>query len=321
MNTPVAFIIFNRPERTRRVFAEIVRANPPRKLVVADGPRNEQEAASCAETRAIIAEVDWDCEVLTNFSERNLGCKQRVSSGLDWVFRNCEEAIILEDDCLPDPSFFPFCVELLEKYREDKRVSMICGSNFQQGKRRSADSYFFGLHVTAWGWASWRRAWDNYDVEMRGWATLRETSWLADLLVNPVAVKYWRETFDEMLRGNIDTWDYQFFFSWWANNSLAAIADRNLVSNIGFGSEATRTKDELPTLANLKRESMTFPLTHPREIGLNKIADDFSFKQICPWIIENQSPYWQLRHKFTGSLPDPVRRKIRELRAKLSDKL
>lgn len=321
MKTPVAFIIFNRPESTERVFAAIARARPERLLVIADGPRNAIEQELCLRTRAVIEQVDWDCEVLTNFSAVNLGCRRRVSSGLDWVFANCEEAIILEDDCLPDESFFPFCVELLEKYREDKRVSMICGSNFQQGKKRSAASYFFGLHVTVWGWASWRRAWANYDVEMRVWTSLRETSWLSDLLVNPVAVKYWRETFDEMLLGKFDTWDYQFFFSWWANNALALIPDRNLVANIGFGAAASRTKDELPTLANRKVEPMTFPLAHPQDVSLNRAADDFAFRQICPWIIANQSAYWQLRHKFTGSLPDPLRQKIRELRAKLSGKL
>jgi hypothetical protein len=317
LRTPVAFIIFNRPDRTERVFAEIAKVRPARLLVVADGPRNPSEQDECAATRAIIDRVDWDCEVLTNFSDVNLGCKRRVSSGLDWVFDQVEEAIILEDDCQPDPTFFPFCTELLEKFRDDERVSMICGSNFQQGKQRSPYSYFFGLQVTVWGWASWRRVWRNYDVEMRRWPELKDTSWLSDLLQNPVAARYWRETFEGTFRGDFDTWDYQMFFSWWSQNSLALIPDRNLVTNIGFGAAATRTRDALPSMADLPVKAMDFPLEHPPDVSLNREADNFSFKQICPWIIENQNYYWQLRHRFTASLPDPVRQKIRELRTKL----
>ena len=319
LKTPVAFFIFNRPDRTARVFAEIARARPEKLLVVADGPRADRrgELELCLATRSVIDGIDWPCQLLTSFADDNLGCKRRVSTGLDWVFEQVEEAIILEDDCLPDQTFFPFCTELLERFRDDQRVSMICGNNFQQGKRRSPDSYFFGLQVTVWGWASWRRAWRNYDVEMRRWPELRETSWLSDLLQNPVAARYWRETFEGTFRGEFDTWDYQMFFSWWSQNSLALVPDRNLVTNIGFGSAATMTRDALPSMANLPVKAMDFPLKHPADVSLNREADKFSFKQICPWIIENQNSYWQLRHKFTASLPDPLRQKVRQLRAKL----
>lgn len=319
MNTPVAFIIFNRPDVTRRVFDAIARAQPKRLLVVADGPRNSEEAEKCWETRAIIEQVNWDCEVLSNFSDVNIGCKGRVSSGLDWVFENCEEAIILEDDCLPHESFFPFCEELLERFRNDERVGMICGSNFQQGTRVSTDSYFFTLNVTAWGWASWRRAWQNYDVSMNRWPALRESDWLEDLLVNPVAVKYWRETLESTYLGEQNTWDYQFFFSWWASNALAAIPQTNLVTNIGFGDASTHTRDTLPTMANLPLVGMEFPLKHPTAIEINREADTRAFRNICPWIIENQSYYWQLRHKLVRSLPDPVRTSVRRLRARVQN--
>jgi hypothetical protein len=323
LRTPVAFLIFNRPDRTARVFAEIAKARPEKLLVVADGPRADQKGESelCIATRSVLDRVDWPCEVLTNFADSNLGCRRRVASGLDWVFKQVEEAIILEDDCLPDQTFFQFCSEMLDRYRADPRVSMICGSNFQQGRRRSPDSYFFGLHVTVWGWASWRRAWRNYDVEMRQWPELRDTSWLADLLKNPVAAKYWRETFERTFQGEFNTWDYQFFFSWWSQQALALIPDRNLVTNIGFGAAATRTQDTLPSLANLPLKAMGFPLAHPTDVAINRDADNFSFKQICPWIIENQNYYWQLRHKITASLPDPVRQKVRRLRSKLRGQL
>lgn len=317
LETPVAFIVFNRPEQTERVFRAIARARPAKLLVVADGPRNASEQERCSATRAIIEKVDWDCQVLKNYSDVNLGCKNRVSSGLDWVFEQSEEAIILEDDCLPDETFFPFCTELLQRFRNDERVGMICGSNFHVGKKRLSHSYFFGLHVTVWGWATWRRAWKHYDVRMRRWPELRETKWLADLLKNPVAEKYWQETFEDMFQGKFDTWDYQMFFSWWSRNMLAAIPDRNLISNIGFGSDASRTRDALPTMANLPVLPMTFPLSHPPDVLLDLAADKRSFRSICPWIIENQNYYWQVRHRLTGALPDSLRTRARNLRARL----
>jgi len=289
--------------------------------VVADGPRplraGEEEA--CLAARSVIDQVDWPCEVLTNFAKTNLGCKRRVSSGLDWVFEQVEEAIILEDDCLPHETFFPFCSELLERFRDEERVSMICGSNFQHGKRRSQDSYFFGRHITVWGWASWRRVWRHYDVEMREWAELKETPWLANLLVNPVAVRNWQEIFDGAFQGDYDTWDWQFFFSWWRKNMLAVIPDRNLVTNIGFGTAASHTHDSLRTMANLPLEAMSFPLSHPPDVIFDSDADNFSFRQIYPWIVENQSYYWQLRHRVVATFPETMRKKIRRLRAKAQD--
>src|SRR5512139_3287315 len=171
LKTPVAFIIFNRPDTAERVFAEIAKARPPKLLVVADGPRANRsgEAEKCAATRAIIDRVDWDCEVLTNFSDTNLGCKNRVSSGIDWVFEQVPEAIILEDDCLPHPTFFRFCEELLERYRDDERIGMISGDNFQLGQKRTDASYYFSRYNHIWGWASWRRAWRHYDREASAW--------------------------------------------------------------------------------------------------------------------------------------------------------
>jgi hypothetical protein len=150
---------------------------------------------------------------------------------------------------------------------------------------------------------------------MRRWPELRDTLWLSDLLKNPVATEYWRETFEGTFQGEFDTWDYQLFFSWWSQNALALVPDRNLVTNIGFGSAATRTQEALPSMANLPVTPMDFPLVHPEDVALNRAADDFSFKQICPWIVENQNYYWQLRHKFTASLPDPLRQRVRRLRA------
>ena len=176
LETPVAFLVFNRPHTTDKVFSEIAAANPRKLLIVADGPRPDQpgEAERCVAVRAIVDRVDWDCEVLTNYSDINLGCKARISSGLDWVFDTVEEAIVLEDDCLPHPSFFRFCEELLVKYRDDERIAQIGGVNFQSGRRRTNYSYYFSRYAHIWGWATWRRAWRHYDVALKAWPLIRD---------------------------------------------------------------------------------------------------------------------------------------------------
>jgi len=282
-SAPVAFFIFNRPDLTARVFAEIARAKPSMLLVVADGPRSSEEQRKCAEARSIIDQVDWDCEVRTNYSDVNLGCKRRMSSGLDWVFDQCEEAIILEDDCLPDPSFFPFCVELLERFRNDKRIAMISGDNFQLGRKRTKHSYYFSRYMHVWGWASWRRAWRHYDVEMKRWPALRKTPWLMTMVENAAQLEYWRGIFDDGFSGKIDTWDYQWFFACWTQNSVAIVPSSNLVSNIGFGESATHTTALACTIANLPTLATSVPLSHPHKVKPYRQADRFTFERALQW--------------------------------------
>ena len=277
MKTPVAFIIFNRPDTTARVFETIRQAKPSKLLVVADGARQGKigEAEKCTATRAIIDSVDWECEVLTNYSDVNLGCKRRVSSGIDWVFEQVEEAIILEDDCLPDPSFFPYCEELLEKYKHDTRIMAISGTNFQFGHKRTTDSYYFSRFPYIWGWATWRRAWKHYDVEMTLWNTIIDGGWLGDILQDDSAVKSWQQSFQAVYDGKIDTWDYQWTFTCWLQSALAIVPSINLVSNIGFGAEATHTTNEVNDLASIPVESMLFPLKHPEFVVRDMQTDNY----------------------------------------------
>jgi hypothetical protein len=281
LTTPVAFIIFNRLDTTRRVFAEIAKARPSKLLVIADGPRANRlgEAEKCAQTRAVIDGVDWDCEVLTHFSEVNLGCKRRVSSGIDWVFEQVEEAIILEDDCLPDPTFFRFCQELLERYRHDQRIGMISGDNFQFGNRRNDDSYYFSKYVHIWGWASWRDRWANsYDVTMARWPRIRDEAWLTDMVGNAREALFWHKVFERVYRGEIDTWDYQWVFANWVEGRMTILPAVNMISNIGFDANATHTTGD-SELANLARCPISFPLKHPPGVFKNVQADMFSEKR------------------------------------------
>ena len=277
METPVAFIIFNRPDTTARVFEAIRQAKPPLLLVIADGARSSKlgEADKCVATRAIIDRVDWDCEVKTNYSDVNLGCGKRVSSGIDWVFQEVEEAIILEDDCLPHPSFFQFCEEMLEYYRNDSRIMAISGNNFQRGKKCNDDSYYFSRYNHVWGWASWRRAWKNYDFTMSQWPQIRDGNWLNSVLDNKDLSRYWTVEFEKAHRGDIDTWDYQWTFACWVQNSLTILPQVNLISNIGFNPDATHTKKDVPW-ASQSIYPIDFPLTHPSFILRNTVADRFT---------------------------------------------
>jgi hypothetical protein len=282
LTTPVAFLIFNRPDTTARVFEAIRQAKPPQLLVVADGPRPDRadDIEKCKAARAIIEGVDWDCEVLTNYSDLNLGCKNRVSSGLDWVFDTVEQAIILEDDCLPHPSFFRFCQDLLDYYRNDQRIMAISGDNFQFGRKRTGYSYYFSCYNHIWGWASWRRAWQYYDVKMKLWQEIRDGNWLESILGKTQAVKYWRKIFQTYYDGKIDTWDYPWTFACWIQNGLTILPNVNLVSNIGFGEDATHTSSSKSRLANLGVQEMNFPLKCPPFLIRNEGADNYTQKNI-----------------------------------------
>ncbi len=263
--TPVILLIFNRPEKTERVFASIRAAKPSQLLIVADGPRetHPEDTQKCAATRAIVEQVDWECRVERNYSEINLGCKFRVSSGLDWVFSKVETAIILEDDCLPHPTFFRFCETLLEYYQRDERVMVISGNNFISNHQRSKSSYYFSRYINFWGWATWRRAWCHYDVEMCNWPSIREQNWLKDLLQDKRAVSYWSKIFDLTYQELIDTWDYQWVFTCWCQSGLSIVPNVNLVSNIGFGQESTHTSIDSKNASAIPASEMIFPLNHP----------------------------------------------------------
>jgi hypothetical protein len=281
LTTPVAFMIFNRPDTTERVFAEIAKAKPTKLLVVGDGARigRQGEPEKVAATRAIIERVGWDCEVLTNFSETNLGCKRRMSTGIDWIFDQVEQAIILEDDCLPDPTFFRFCEELLEFYRLDQRIGQINGINFQFGHRINSDSYYFSKYCHIWGWASWRDRWKNhYDVDMKKWPRIRDGGRLADLVGSPAEEKYWTGIFERTYQGRIDTWDYQWIFACMLQGRLTILPNSNLVSNIGFGPGATHTS-ESGELSNLRAEAMQFPLSHPQGVFQCRTLDNRFFER------------------------------------------
>jgi hypothetical protein len=253
---PVLFLIFNRPEPTRQVFEAIRAYQPSRLYVAADGPRPEKagEWRLCAETRSVLEQVDWDCQVQTLFRDENLGCGTAVSEAITWFFDHEAEGIILEDDCLPDPSFFPFCEEMLDRYRDQREVGSISGNNFLPEALHMEQPYGFSKYVQIWGWATWRRFWKDYHFKMEG--TLAE--W--DKIIgdaNPVRnqANYWLQIFKTLRAGLIDTWDYQVMFSSWRHGYVHIFPGRNLVANLGYGADATHTNFQSP-LAHLARQTL-----------------------------------------------------------------
>lgn len=264
--SPVLFLVFNRPEQTRTVFDAIRRARPPRLYIAADGPRpgHPTDADRCAEVRDVVAVVDWPCEVRTLFRERNLGCGTAVSGAIDWFFEQEPEGIILEDDCRPHPSFFPFCDELLVRYRHDRKVMSIGGTEYSPPDRRpGAYSYRFSRHSLMWGWATWRRAWALNDHTMVRWPALRETRWLRDLGGSWQFARVWRDLLDDTYSGRIDTWDYQWIYSCWLQGGASIIPSVNLVQNLGFTESATHTPYPDDPRAGLPTQGIRFPLRHP----------------------------------------------------------
>ncbi|MFA6601254.1 MAG: glycosyltransferase family 2 protein [Candidatus Paceibacterota bacterium] len=254
----VAFIIFNRPDYTQKVFDQIRTARPKKLFVIADGPRNPAEALLCKETRAIIDGVDWDCQVQKNYSVINLGLKKRISSGLDWFFENVKEGIILEDDCLPHPSFFRFAAEMLEKYQHDERIMMISGDNFLPDLQIE-DGYLFSRFFSIWGWATWRRAWKKYDVHMESWANPENK----ELIKKTFSQKYMAEImirdFDRAYLGQASTWDIQWAYACLMSGGYCIVPKVNLVSNIGLsGTHSEGGNQNRPTF-HLYEEYLIYP--------------------------------------------------------------
>ncbi len=298
LKTPVLFAVFNRPEATELVFNEISKAKPKKLLIVADGPRANQpgDLEKVAAVQSIVGRVNWDCETLTNISTVNLGAKIRLTSGLDWAFSQVSEVIILEDDCLPDLTFFRFCQELIDLHRHDQRVGMISGNNFQFGRHRNDDSYYYSRYGHIWGWATWRDRWvGSYDVSMSRWPRVRDEGWLSDLVGNRKESAYWNRIFERSYRGELDAWDYQWVFTNWIEGRASIVPTVNLVSNIGFNRHATHTTGA-SDLANVARVPASFPLKHPIGRFKNLEADEFTYHKCFGIPLLRR-----IRDKFSGS--------------------
>ena len=291
------------------VFGKIALAKPKKLFIIADGPRADHpdDVTKCDAARAVIECVDWDCKVFKNYSDVNLGCGRRPATGISWVFENAEEAIILEDDCVPSQSFFQYCEELLNKYKDDERMMTISGMKTDFGQKQRPYSYSFRhMPQTCGAWATWRRAWQYYDFQIKLWPELRDSSWLLDITENPRAVEYYQGIFDRAYNSKEDIafWDYQWLFTCWSQNGLAIIPNKNLINNIGFGPDATHSKsiEHYKKFMNFSLEEMVFPLEHPPYVVRDKEADMLRFKVRFPEKEKSPSWYHRIYRKFYNFL-------------------
>jgi hypothetical protein len=269
-NTPILFIVFNRLETTKKVFAQIRKAKPAQLFIGADGARTDKkgEAEKVQAVRQYVLDnVDWNCEVKTFFREQNVGCGLGPSQAITWFFQHVEQGIILEDDILPNDSFFPFCAELLEKYKQNDEVYMIAGYN-KAGKFQDRCSYSFLQSPTSiWGWATWRRAWEQYDFEMKAYAHF---DWDEIKHLPEERKKGYRHNFDLTFSNNINTWwDYQWAFTILNGKGYGIACHHNLIKNLGFHTDGTHTLSWELQVYEPDMYHVTFPLKHPKAIEHN----------------------------------------------------
>jgi hypothetical protein len=286
----ILLTIFNRPDTTLQVFEQIRAVRPHRLYVAGDGPRTNrpQEAELCEQARAVVNLVDWPCEVKTLFRDTNLGCKEAMSSAITWFFDEEEEGIVLEDDCYPSVTFFEYCDVLLERYRFDTRIRHIGGVNHQQGAVYGDGSYYFSNLTHVWGWASWRRVWKDYDKDLKKYSVAALRKRMRKIFDNPFITHTWENIFKTVKDGKIDTWDYQLTFLNFFNNGLSTIPNRNLNTNIGFGSNATHASDVTDRNASLPLQHLD-EIIHPTVIIPQKQADMFTMSYDFS-LVESLSP-------------------------------
>jgi len=276
-------LVFNRPDTTARVFEAIRKAKPQKLYVSADGPRKGRrgDASKVAMVREIVKNIDWPCDFKKIFHAENLGPMNAQVSALDWFFMQEEEGIILEDDCIPNQYFFFFCQTLLDYYRNDDRIFMISGNNFQDNVIRGKADYYFSIYTHIWGWASWSRVWKKFDKNLTNWPEFRQNGCLKFYHESIFTQKYWENIFDEIYEGNFQRgWDYRFLFTCWSEGALVILPQVNLVSNIGFGENGTNCLDPKSPFSNMPTESISQNLRHPQLICANYHADCLTSKKM-----------------------------------------
>lgn len=282
--TAVAFILFNRPFSTLRSFTRIKAAKPRKLFLIADAARPDRdgEASLVEQSRQIAEAVDWPCDVRKIYADENMGCARRISSGITAAFEEVDRLIVLEDDCVADLSFFGYCNELLTRYETDRRVMAVTGTNYQKGISRTASSYYYSKYPHCWGWATWKRAWQHFQLDIPTWPQFRDAGHLASICSSSIEIEYWTKVFNRAHNRELDSWAFPWTFCCWAQHGLATIPAVNLVSNIGFGGDATHTQRDNSNVADLPADSLG-KIVHPevmvRHLEADAYTDDLLFSQ------------------------------------------
>jgi len=285
---PILFIVFNRPETTKKVFEQIRNVRPTKLYIVSDGSRDNRigESELVSETRQIFDSIDWECQIFKRYRDNNWGCGQSVADGITWFFEIEEMGIILEDDCVPSFSFFNFSKELLIRYKDDSRIMHISGSRYNEERQRNNDSYLFSRYAHISGWATWRRAWKLFDLNINDWDICKKETWLCDMFPNKTEQKFWYRRFQSIYEAGEKkhAWGYQWQYCVNKNNSLCITPKVNLISNIGI--EGVHTIAAQP-FNNRKVDDNFVIISHPIFFIKNKWFDDYHFKNHFnkkPWL-------------------------------------
>ncbi len=311
MDAPVVFIIFNRPKLTEKVWRSIESYKPKHLFIIADGPRPHVagDAEKCAKTRQVVSKPNWDCVVQRDFSETNQNVNVRQITGLNWVFEHVDRAIILEDDCVPDLSWYGFAARMLERYAEDPRVMHISGRGVFKRLPATNESYYFTRSLSCWGWATWARAWKLLDWDLKAWPALRSTDHLTEAFVTDNAAKYYLKVFDELEKTPREARDkdYIWILTCLANAGLGIRPYKNLIEYIGFDEDAT----DRALMAAMRKhidipvQGLNDPIIDPPYVVRNRTADKFTYET---WWRDVRGPMER-------------RQKLRNLYARVSRKL
>ncbi len=278
----VLILTFNRPTHVRRVFEVVREARPSQLFIAADGPRsgNEADERLCAEARRIVEDVDWSCEVKTLFRRENLGSKYAVCGAIDWFFEHVDEGVILEDDCVPHAAFFEYTAIMLERFRNETRIASISGTCLDREPGNQSKCRF-SIYPFVWGWATWKRAWNNFDPKLRHWPEFHQSCAFERWAGDEKSARFWEPLFDRCYKGNYETaWDYPWVHACWLSGGLSIMPPVNLISNIGFGVESTHTKDTNSEFNSLETKAPTFPLqispiVHPDVLADRQLRDRY----------------------------------------------
>lgn len=282
-SVPVAVIVFNRAALAEKMLRCLEQIRPKKLFVISDGARDTVlgEQKKVEQVRALFDTVSWPCEIYRNYAEKNMGCDYRVPTGLDWVFGQVEQAVVLEDDCIPAPQFFPYAEAMLERYREDPRVMMISGSNHMQ-KYDIGHCCCFTARVYTWGWATWRRAWEHYCDDPSEWERIQKDGTLKKIY--PLRTRYYvKKELNYYFKRGKCPWDYLWWISCMGAGGLCAVPEVNLITNEGFGADATHTQDQ----GDYKGETfpMEFPLSYPDKVERDRNFDRYDRGLNPPWKI------------------------------------
>jgi hypothetical protein len=278
---PVLLIIFNRPDTLQVVFDVIRKAKPSKLYVSADGPRkgNVSDNINCEKAREITKNVDWKCETHYRFLEENLGCGWGPASAISWAFENEDRLIILEDDCVPSIAFFPYCNYLLEKYLVDTRIWFVSGRSDDTDPSffQNVD-YMFSHYGHSWGWATWRRCWQHFDIEMKNFPEYIKYGGAKNVFFSRREGELYNRTYKKLfIDKNLYThvWDFQFGHSIMSNGGLAIVPAKNLIENIGLSGTHS---SGINKYCELKAEEDFIIKNEPEFVLANREFDLYHFK-------------------------------------------